>query len=171
MKTVMDKVRQENNIVSVTHIAIYPYVDCSSDAKTATIGIETAYSPEIKSKKRPCYLIFFIPPYEPTYYCEELTDVDDIIAKYTSTEKGRKAFAKAEEELHKELYQQALEGKLNRVKYFRLINNMDQKTLAKLSGIKQPNISRIEKSGYIADTDTYKKIAKIFKIDYKELLP
>jgi transcriptional regulator with XRE-family HTH domain len=48
---------------------------------------------------------------------------------------------------------------------------MDQKTLSKRTGIQQPNISRIEQKGYVADPGSYRKIAAVFGIDYKELLP
>jgi ribosome-binding protein aMBF1 (putative translation factor) len=115
--------------------------------------------------------VFFVPSDGITYHCDDLIDIDDVIAKYTTTEKGKRALQKAEEELHRELHDQAKEGKLNRIKYYRLINNMDQKTLSHLSGIKQPNISRLERPGYSADTETYKKLAKVFNINYKELLP
>lgn len=166
----MNIVKQQDNIISVTQRPVYPSVNCSG-TKAETSEAQVTFRETIRGKEKPCFLIYFIPADKTTYYCDELTDIDDIIAKYTSTEKGRKALQKAEEELHKELFQEVLAGKLNRVKYYRIVNNMDQKTIAKLSGIKQPNISRIEKIGYVADTNTYKKIAKVFKINYKELLP
>jgi DNA-binding XRE family transcriptional regulator len=160
----MNIIKQQDNFVRITQKLPPFFVNCSG-TKTET------FREIIMGKKRPYFSMFFIPTDKITYYCDELADIDDIIAKYTSTEKGRKAFQRAEEELHKELYQEVLTGKLNKVKYYRIVNNMDQKTLARLSGIKQPNISRIEKIGYIADHNTYKKIAKVFKINYKELLP
>lgn len=167
----MNKIRQQDNKISVVQKGIPTYFSCTALA-TETSGLSTPFQPTTYRRiTKPCVLVFFVPSDEITYHCDDLTDIDDVIAKYTSTEKGKKALQKAEEELHKELHQQVMEGKLNRVKYYRLINNMDQKTLAKLSGIKQPNISRIEKLDYTADTDTYKKIAKGFKINYKELLP
>ena len=101
----------------------------------------------------------------------KLTTIDDLIAKYTSTPEGKTLWNEANDELKQELYAEVVAGKLNKVKYYRLINNMDQITLAKLTGIKQPNISRIEQRGYEADSSTYKKIAKVFRIDYRELLP
>jgi DNA-binding XRE family transcriptional regulator len=168
----MDIVRQQDNIVSIAKILTYPSVNCSG-TKTETNETQITFREKFLSKEKGCFSIFFIPADKTkiTYYCDKLVDIGDIIAKYTSTEKGRKAFQKAEEELHKELFQEVLAGKLNRVRYYRIVNNLDQRTLAKLSGVKQPNISRIEKIGYVADADTYKKIAKVFKISYKELLP
>lgn len=99
------------------------------------------------------------------------TSITDVIAKYTATEEGRKAFAKAERDLHAELKKKMHAGKISPLKYFRLIKNMDQLTLAKLSGIKQPNLSRLEKPGHRGDIASYKKLAKVLGVDFKELLP
>jgi DNA-binding XRE family transcriptional regulator len=167
----MNKVRQQDNAISLVQKDIPTYFS-SSVLATATSEMPIPYKPTSRQRTtKPCILVFFVPSDGMTYHCEGLADIDDVIAKYTSTDKGKKAMQKAEDELHRELYQEVLAGKLNRVKYYRLVNNLDQKTLARRSGIKQPNISRLEKPGYIADADTYKKLAKVFKINYKELLP
>lgn len=167
----MNRIRQQDNKISVIQKGVPTYFSCTP-LVTETSGLSTLFQSMTYLRiTKPCVLVFFLPSDEITYHCDDLTDIDDIIAKYTSTEKGKKSLQKAEEELHKELHKQMTEGKLNRVKYYRLINNMDQKMLANLSGIRQPNISRIEKLDYIADNDTYKKIAKVFKINYKEIMP
>lgn len=161
--------KQLGNTVRLEHKDMPPGFSCSPTV-TGTSGIPFAF----QSKKKitlQCVFISFPFSKEIPHFCDELIDIDDVIAKYTSTERGKKAFKKAEDELHDELYREVLAGKLNRVKYHRLVNNMDQKTLAKLSGVKQPNISRIERPGYTADAETYKKLAKVFNINYKELLP
>jgi DNA-binding XRE family transcriptional regulator len=121
-------------------------------------------------KLKPCVLILFNEE-NLSQHSESLIDIDNIIAQYTATKEGKQKWAKAEKELNDELYQEVLSGKMNKIKYYRIINKMDQKTLAELSQIKQPNISRIENLGYIADNKTYMKIAKVFGISYKELLP
>ena len=167
----MNKVLQQDNSISMVQMGI-PINLRSSVLVTATSEIPMPYKPTFQQgATNPCILVFFVPSNGMTYHCEGLADIDDIIAKYTSTDKGKKAMQKAEDELYIELYQEVLAGKLNRVKYYRLVNNLDQKTLAQRSGIKQPNISRLEKPDYTADADTYKKLAKVFKINYKELLP
>ena len=167
----MNNVRQQDNSNRLVQKDIVPCLR-SSAFVTETSEMPIPYKPIVQQQTvEPCILVFFVPSNGMTYHCEGLTDINDVIAKYTATNKGKLAMEKAEDELHKELYQEVLAGKLNRVKYYRLVNNLDQKTLAQRSGIKQPNISRLEKSGYTADADTYKKLAKVFKINYKELLP
>jgi transcriptional regulator with XRE-family HTH domain len=47
---------------------------------------------------------------------------------------------------------------------------MDQQTLASLTGIRQPNLSRMEKLGVEPSRENLKKIAKALNIDIKELL-
>lgn len=69
-----------------------------------------------------------------------------------------------------ELKQELVEGKINKIKYYRILNKLTQNQLANLLQTKQPNIARLEKKGYTADIPTLKKLAKIFGIDYKELL-
>lgn len=166
----MSKIRQQDNMISLVQERTQTSFSCTV-LPTGTSGLPASQPTTHREITKPCVLVFFVPSDEITYHCDDLTDIDDVIAKYTSTEKGKKALQKAEDELHKELFQEVLAGKLNRVKYYRIVNNMDQKILAKLSSVKQPNLSRIEKPGYIADTNTYKKLAKVFKINYKELLP
>ena len=136
-----------------------------------TTSIQTPFILSVTKQTSNCMIVLFLPPDGITYHCEDLTDIDDIIAKYTTTEAGKTAFQLAEQELHGELRQEVLAGKLNKVKYYRLTSSMDQKTLSDRTGIKQSNLSRIERLGYEADVETYKKIAEVFNIDYKELLP
>lgn len=139
-----------------------------------TAGTTTSQLSVISSTNKqapPCMIVVFLRSNSITYHCDGLTDIDDIIAKYTATEAGKEAFLQAKQELNEELRQEVLSGKLNKVKYYRLISTMDQRTLSKRTGIKQSNISRVERLGYRADVETYKKIAEVFNIDYKELLP
>lgn len=167
----MTKIHQQDNTISLVQKGVPTYYR-SSVLVTSTNELLMTVKPAINFRvTTPCILVFFIPSDGITYHCEDLTDIDDVIARYTSSEKGKKAMQKAEKELHEELRQEVLDGRLNKVKYYRLVNNIDQKTLAQLSGIKQPNISRLEKPGYTADADTYKKLASVFNINYKELLP
>jgi len=142
-----------------------------SPSKTETSKSPFISKAKLETKHGLNIYIYFAHEKRITQYSKQLTDIDDIITKYTSTKEGKEKWEKAEKELQEELLKKVLSGKMNKVKYYRIINKMDQKTLANLSGLKQPNISRIEKSGYIADTKTYEKIAKVFRINYKELLP
>jgi hypothetical protein len=165
----MNDVIQLDNCLSVTERARQTaYTFISFSAATTQFAWHTV--PQTRPPVHPCVIVMSFPPDGLTYHCEDLMDIDDIVAKYTATDQDKAELIQAEKELHEELYQEVLKGNLNKVKYHRLIRNMDQQTLSKLSGIKQPNLSRIERYGYEADADTYKKIAAVFEIDYKELL-
>jgi hypothetical protein len=159
-----------NNRFIIPQPTVVPIITFASHTAETTAMQISIGSPHIK-RVSPCTIIFFLPSDGVTYHCDDLTDIDDLIAKYTATDADKKAFQQAQQELHEELRQDVLAGKLNKVKYYRLISSMDQKMLSDLTGIKQSNISRIERLGYTADIDTYKKIAGVFNIDYKELLP
>lgn len=69
-----------------------------------------------------------------------------------------------------DMWQEVLDKKISKIKYYRIINELTQQSLAEKLGLKQPNIARLEKTGYTPDIQTLKKLADIFRIDYKELL-
>lgn len=74
------------------------------------------------------------------------------------------------EQFKTDLLEEVAECKISKIKYYRIISKLTQKQLAEKLETQQPNIVRIEKIGYKSDIDTLKKLGKIFKIDYKELL-
>ncbi len=160
-----------NNRFIIPQPTVSPIIAYGSHTAGTTGVVQLSILSHSCKRVAPCLIVFFLPADGFTYHCDDLTDIDDLITKYTATDAGKKAFQQAQEELHAELRQDVLTGKLNKVKYYRLINSMDQKTLSGLTGIKQSNLSRVERAGYTADIDTYKKIAEVFNIDYKELLP
>ncbi len=92
-----------------------------------------------------------------------------IVREFTSTPDGKKAWDLAWEEQYVEWEQQVNNGEISRVKYYRLINIMDQATLAKKLKTTKPYISRIEKVGYNIPISTLKRLANIFKVK-KEIL-
>lgn len=69
-----------------------------------------------------------------------------------------------------DMWQEVLDRKISKIKYYRIINELTQQSLAEKLGMQQPNMARIEKIGYVPDMQTFKKLAEIFGIDYKELL-
>lgn len=69
-----------------------------------------------------------------------------------------------------DLQEEVAENKISKIKYYRIISKLTQKQLAEKLGTQQPNIVRIEKTGYKIDIDTLKKLGEIFKVDYKEFL-
>ena len=70
----------------------------------------------------------------------------------------------------KELWQEVIDNKISKIKYYRIINKLTQTELARKLNMKQPNIVRLEKAGYAPDISTLKKLGEVFSIDYKELL-
>jgi transcriptional regulator with XRE-family HTH domain len=74
------------------------------------------------------------------------------------------------EDFKKDLWQEIVDGKIGKIKYYRIIHKLTQKELASKLNMKQPNITRLESVGYRPDISTLEKLGKVFKIDYKELL-
>ena len=70
----------------------------------------------------------------------------------------------------KELWQEVVDKKISKIKYYRIINKLTQTELARKLNMKQPNIVRLEKAGYAPDISTLKRLGEVFSIDYKELL-
>jgi DNA-binding XRE family transcriptional regulator len=96
--------------------------------------------------------------------------LEDMVAEVTSTPEGKKAWDEAWKEQIEKWRNQMEAGAISRVKYYRLINGMDQKTLAEKLGTAQPNINRIERPGYNVPVVTFKKLAKIFNVKMEDLI-
>jgi DNA-binding XRE family transcriptional regulator len=94
----------------------------------------------------------------------------DMVAEVTSTPEGKKAWDEAWEEQFAKWRGQMETGAISRVKYYRLINGMNQKTLAEKLRTAQPNISRIERPDYNVPLSTLKKIAKLFNVKVENLI-
>jgi len=101
---------------------------------------------------------------------EKAVPLKKMVEEFTSTPEGKMAWEVAWKELHKEWEELVRQGKMSRIKYYRLINGMDQKTLARKLGTAQPNISRIERVGYNVPVKTLKKLAKIFGVSMEDLI-
>jgi ribosome-binding protein aMBF1 (putative translation factor) len=93
-----------------------------------------------------------------------------MVREVTSTPEGKRAWEAAWKEQFSEWKELVKQGKMSRIKYHRLINGIDQITLAKRLGTAQPNISRIERPGYNVPTKTLKQLAKIFKVRMEDLI-
>jgi len=101
---------------------------------------------------------------------EKAVPLKEMVEVFTSTPEGKRAWERAWKEQHEEWEELLRQGKMSRIKYYRLLNGMDQKTLAKKLGTAQPNISRIERVGYNVPTKTLKKLAKIFGVRMEDLI-
>jgi len=105
-----------------------------------------------------------------TALSEKVVPLKNIVEELTSTPEGKTAWQEAWDKRAEEWKKYMELGKISRIKYFRLLKGMDQKTLAKKLGTAQPNISRIEKPGYNVPVNTLKKLAKIFDVKMEDLI-
>lgn len=96
--------------------------------------------------------------------------LDKIVAEVTSTPEGKAAWEETWKEQFSEWQELVKQGKMSKIKYYRLINGIDQKTLAEKLGTAQPNISRIEKVGYNVPIKTLKRLAEIFGVKMEDLV-
>ena len=105
-----------------------------------------------------------------TALSEKAIPLKKIVKEFTSTPEGKTAWQKAWKEQFNEWNEFVKQGKMSQIKYYRLINGMDQGTLAKKLGTAQPNISRIERPDYNVPTKTLKQLTKIFKVRMEDLI-
>jgi len=96
--------------------------------------------------------------------------LEDMVAEVTSTPEGEKAWDEARKKQNEEWQSQMEAGAISRVKYYRLLNGIDQKTLAEKLGTAQPNVSRLERPGYNVPVVKLKKLAKIFNVKMEDLI-
>ncbi len=133
--------------------------------------IDKLKSENKKSKKLITFLRSEIVSLElKTAATEKAVPLKDIVKEFTSTAEGKKAWKDAWQEQITEWTALVEGGKISRIKYLRLINSMDQATLANKLETAQPNISRIEKPGYNIPVKTLEKLAKIFKVKKGDLI-
>jgi len=92
--------------------------------------------------------------------------LEDFVGKHLSTDEQRLMWG----DFKKELWQEVVNGKISKIKYYRIVHKLTQKELAKKLSMKQPNIARLEKVGYRPDLLTLEKLGKVFQIDHRELL-
>jgi|GEM_PF-6003492 len=86
------------------------------------------------------------------------------------TARDRKRLAVVEKKHDDEIRAAIKSGEMNPIRGWRIIRGMDQKELAHLTGLKQPNISRMEKLGAAAEVPNLKKIAEALRIGIEELI-
>lgn len=105
-----------------------------------------------------------------TALSEKAIPLKNIVDEFTSTPEGKAAWEGAWKEQFNEWQELVKQGKISRIKYYRLINGIDQRTLAEKLGTAQPNISRIERVGYNIPIKTLKKLAEIFGVKMEDLI-
>ncbi len=100
-----------------------------------------------------------------------LTSLDELIAQLKSSESGRRAYATADREWERKAQELIRRGRLSRLRYRRIKAGLTQEALAKLTGMKQPNLQRLESPIHRGRLASYQRIAGALKCDYRELLP
>lgn len=95
-----------------------------------------------------------------------VVSLEEFVAKHLSSSEQQLMW----EDFRKDLWEEVVNKKISRIKYYRIIHKLTQKQLAKKLNTQQPNIARLEKLGYTPDISILRKLGKVFSIDYKELL-
>ena len=102
-----------------------------------------------------------------------LPTLDDLIDECRAEDPAfDEHYAAAEMELYQEHLAAVRAGTLTRITAERIRLGITQAELAERAGMRQPNISRLEKPGAPISLTTAKKLARALELDdYKVLLP
>ena len=106
-----------------------------------------------------------IPPMKAVYTEEEAFEIlfPDAISK--------RAYREEKARMDQNLIDNIRGGKVNPIRGLRILKGMDQKTLVELTGISQPNLSRLEKAGAPTPTvATLRKIASALNVSIEDLI-
>ena len=106
-------------------------------------------------------------------HAASLPTLDDLIEGYREEDPSfDEHYAAADEVLYQETLEVVSAGKLSRITAERIRLGITQTELAERAGMRQPNISRLEKPGTKMSVDSAKKLAQALELDdYKVLLP
>lgn len=86
-------------------------------------------------------------------------------------ERSRRVYREEKTRMDRNLVDNIRAGKINPIRGWRVLKGMDQKTLAELTGISQPNLCRMEKAGSPTPTvATLRKIASVLEVCIADLI-
>lgn len=86
-------------------------------------------------------------------------------------ERSRQVYREEKVRMDQNLIDNICSGKVNPIRGWRIIKGIDQKTLAEMTGVSQPNLSLIEKAGApIPAVDALEKIASALDVSIKDLI-
>lgn len=86
-------------------------------------------------------------------------------------ERSKHVFREEKDRMDQNLVDNIRAGKVNPIRGWRILKGMDQKTLVKLTGIRQPNLARMEKAGAPTPTvATLRKIASALDLSVEDLI-
>jgi DNA-binding Xre family transcriptional regulator len=96
---------------------------------------------------------------------------EEAIAILFPTANSKKMLQEATRRQHEIIKGKIRSSDLNPIRGWRMIREMDQTQLSEATGIRQPNLSRMERLGANSSISSLRKIAKALNISVKELLP
>ncbi len=106
-----------------------------------------------------------IPPMKAVYTEEEAFEIlfpDDVSKQTYCEEKAR---------MDRNVIDNIRAGRVNPIRGWRVLRGMDQKTLVNLTGIRQPNLARLEKpDAPIPTVSTLRKIASALGVSIEDLI-
>ena len=119
-----------------------------------------------QSISKPIEFVVEITPRDRTVFSEE-----EALAILFPDAESKKVLQKAMRGQHSNIREKIRHGELNPIRGWRMIREMDQTDLSQATGIRQPNLSRMERPGANPSISSLRKVAKALKISVKELLP
>ncbi len=106
-----------------------------------------------------------IPPMKTVYNEEEAFDI------LFPDERSKQAYREEMVRMDQNVIDNIRAGKVNPIRGWRTLKEMDQKTLVKLTGIRQPNLARMEKLNAPTPTvATLKNIASALDVSIEDLI-
>ncbi len=106
-----------------------------------------------------------IPPTKAVYSEEEAFEI------LFPDERSKEAYRDEKARMDRNLIDNIRAGKVNPIRGWRILRGMDQKTLVTLTGINQPNLSRLEKVGApTPKVATLRKIASALGLSIEDLI-
>jgi DNA-binding Xre family transcriptional regulator len=140
-------------------VKILDYIATSTLASSTTIE----FKDNRRLRQKPTAQ--FIPPMKSFYSEEEAFDI------LFTDEKSKRIYQEESRKLDEELLAGIRAGKINPIRGWRILRGMEQKTLSLLTGIRQPNLSRMEKLGAPTPrVQTLRKVARILRISVEDLI-
>ena len=107
----------------------------------------------------------FMPPMNAVYSEEEAFNI------LFPDERSKQAYRDEKARMDQNLIANIRAGKVNPIRGWRVLKGMNQKSLVKLTGINQPNLSRLEKADAPTPTvATLRKIASALNVSIEELI-
>ena len=137
---------------------------------TSTLGVATFLYHPVPIPREP--IVEVTPNWSSTVsWGKAVFSEEEALAILFPTPDSKLAFREALEKQHDHIKERILRRELSAIRGWRMIREMDQKQLSEATGIRQPNLSRMERLGANPSNANLQKIAKALNINWKELLP